>query len=335
MNILVFCQYPEGYSLVYKERVRKAAPKENVVFADDAAYTEEERELLFRDADIIMGHFEPDCLRFCKRLKLMLMDIAGVDGYIDSPYLPRETVVCSASGCYGRIIAEHAVGLMLAVSRNLMYYIEDKQRSAWRLRLPDKPVEGSVVLILGAGDIGGNTAQLLHSIVGSRGKIVGVCRHRRRLSDSFDEAVGIEDLDKWLPLADYIICALPGTAETAGLIDLEKMRLMKEDCVLINVGRGSLIPLDDLCKALDEGRFFGVGLDVAEIEPIPHGHPIWSCERLIITPHSSGNSMLQTSPTGRRINDRMLENLENYLAGRPLSYVADRKTGYREFGPWI
>lgn len=100
--------------------------------------------------------------------------------------------------------------------------------------------------------------------------------------------ITFEDLDRALARADIVICALPSTPQTAGLLNAERLRRMKADAVLINVGRGSLIPLDDLNEVLREGHLYGVGIDVAELEPIPAGHPIWDCRQLIITPHSAG-----------------------------------------------
>lgn len=328
MNIFAFCQYREGYSEEFKTRLRETASEAKIIFADELLGRENEIIDFLKTADIILGHFPVEHLKYCKNLKLLLMDIAGVDGYIDSEYLKENTIICCSTGCYGRIIAEHAVGLVLSLSRNITYYIEDKQKRTWNLRIPDKAVEGSNVLILGAGDIGTNIARNLRHMVGENGRITAVCRSKRAMSDCFDQVINIEMLDSELPNADYIICALPGTPETQGLIGIERLRSMKDDAILVNVGRGSLIPLGDLCEVLSEGKFFGVGIDVAEIEPIPSDHPIWRCERLIITPHSAGDSMLQNSPTGNRINDRMLQNLKRYIAGEPLLCVVDRETGY-------
>lgn len=141
--------------------------------------------------------------------------------------------------------------------------------------------------------------------------------------------ITFEDLDRALARADIVICALPSTPQTAGLLNAERLRRMKADAVLINVGRGSLIPLDDLNEVLREGHLYGVGIDVAELEPIPADHPIWDCGQLIITPHSAGIALSQTSPTYQRVFAIIMENIANFVNGKPLNHVVDRATGYR------
>lgn len=332
MNILMFCQFPEGYSEEYRARIKSIAPGENILYADDCNWSDEEYHERLAEADVIVSYIPKSDVRYCKNLKLWIFDIAGVDGFIDSPFLPENTIVCNATGSYGNVIAEHAVALTMSICRDIPRYVGNKQRHEWNLNIPDKPVEGSNVLILGGGSIGTTTARYLRPIVGEKGRITGVRRVRRETPECFDAVITFDELDGALAEADIVICALPGTKETAGLLDERRLRLMKEDAVLVNVGRGSLIPLKDLEEVLKEGRFRGVGIDVAEIEPIPPKHPIWDCERLIITPHAAGNSMLITSPTGERLLDLIAENLENYLAGRPLKNIVNRTTGYKKTG---
>ena len=326
MNILAFCQFAEGYNEEFRGRLQKICPDASVTYVEDKVRTKDEYHELLRGAEVIIGHMSPRDLRYCDNLKVMLMDIAGADAYVNSPYLKEETVLCNASGAYGVILAEHALALVMAICRDLHRYAENRLRRAWIPYLPDKPVEGSTVLILGAGDIGRNTARLFRPLAA---KIIGVRRVKRSVPEFFDEMIGFDELDEYLPLADIICCSLPSTKETIHLLDLRRLRLMKKDAVLVNVGRGSLIPTEDLVTALNEGRLRGVGIDVCETEPLPGDSPLWDCERLIITPHTAGNAMTQDSPTNERIFDIILRNLDNYVNGRPLDHVVDRRTGYR------
>ena len=110
-------------------------------------------------------------------------------------------------------------------------------------------------------------------------------------------------LDEKLPEADFVISILPQTTETIGLFDERRLRLMKDDAVLINGGRGSLIDQEALLKVMSEGKFFGVGLDVTTPEPLPKENPLWKQERLLITPHAAGNSCSLKSPLERKIRD--------------------------------
>ena len=122
---------------------------------------------------------------------------------------------------------------------------------------------------------------------------------------------------------------MPGTGETAGMFDLERMKKMKPGAILINVGRGSLIPGEALKKVLVEGHLGGAILDVTEEEPLPADSPLWDLPNLLITPHVSGNYHM------RQILDTVVkiagENLEAFLDGKELVNEVDLCTGYRKF----
>lgn len=329
MNILAFCQFEGGYSTSFRQKLSQIAREHKVLYASDYQWTEKEYHTALEEAEIILSYFPKTDLQYCRSLKLLLLDIAGVDGYIDSLYLPKNTIVCNATGAYGNILAEHALAMALALCRDIPLYVHNMSNRMWQMHCPDKPVEGSKILILGAGDIGTAIARNIRPLIG-KGTITGVRRIKRAIPPQFDDMITFDELERELPKADFIFCALPQTAETQGLMNRRKLELIKEDAILINVGRGSLIPLDDLAVVLRNGRFRGVGIDVAEEEPLPPEHPIWNCERLIITPHAAGNAMTQESPTGQRLCKLMLKNLENYFAGAPMLNVVSRETGYRK-----
>ena len=138
----------------------------------------------------------------------------------------------------------------------------------------------------------------------------------------------MDALDEYLPWADYVLCCLPRTVQTNHLLDEARLRSMKPDAVLVNAGRGNLIDLDGLCRVLKDGHLWGVGLDVAEKEPLPPEHPIWDCPRLIITPHAAGNSMSMDSPTMKKISEFIVENFRRYVSGQPVLAQADFLSGY-------
>ncbi len=329
MNILAFCQFEGGYHRYFRQKLESIAQGHRILYASDFEWTAEEYHHILEEADVILSYFPKKDMRFCRNLKLLLLDIAGVDGYIDSPYLPENAVVCNATGAYGNILAEHALAMALALCRDLPRYVCNQKAQKWELHYPDKPIEGCNVLILGAGDIGTSIARALRPML-SAGTITGVRRIFRAVPPEFDRMISFRELEEALPLADLVFCALPQTSETIGLLNREKLERMKDDAILVNVGRGSLIPLDDLAAFLNRGKFRGVGIDVAEKEPIPRDHPIWKCERLLITPHAAGNAMSQESPTGQRLCRLLLQNVENYLTGKPLVNIVSRETGYKE-----
>ena len=182
-------------------------------------------------------------------------------------------------------------------------------------------------MILGAGDIGTTVAKWMRPMVG---KIIGVRRVAREFPDCYDEMLTLDQLDARLGEADILICALPHTPQTVHLLNEARLRKMKQDAVLVNGGRGSLIDQEALCRCLEDGRFWGVGLEVTTPEPLPAEHPLWEQPRVMITPHAAGNSFAPGSPLERKIWDFMIRNTAKFLSGEVPDNLVDFATGYRE-----
>ncbi len=328
MNILVICtKFREGFNSDFRSRLRAVAPEADIWYFEDGDPSEEEKIAMLEEAEVIIGWFPPTYLKHAKKLKLIHLDSAGADAMINSPELPSDTVVCNVSGAYGQIMAEHAIGLLLSICRRVPYYYSNMSRHQWERGAPDKPIEGSNVLILGAGDIGSKVASFIRPMLAG-GRIIGMRRVNREVPPEFDGMITFDELDDALPEADIVISALPSTQATYHLMNANRLRRMKKDAVLINVGRGTLLPLDDLHAVLSEGHLYGVGIDVAEPEPIPPQHPVWDHENLVITPHSAGIALTQTSPTYQRVFDIIMRNIAAYTEGEPLDHIVDRETGY-------
>lgn len=326
MNIIVFCPFPEGYSDEFKRKLAAAVPDAEINYVDSKWSIEEYHQKL-EEAEVTVGYYNPADSKYLKNVRFMQFDIEGVDFYIRHPDLPPDVVVCNAGGNYNNIVAEHAVALVYALCRDLHIYAENKLQHKWNRIIPDKTIEGSTIMILGAGSIGSTAAMLLRPLAK---KIIGVRRTVGEKPALYDEMITFSDVREKLSETDILICALPATKDTRGFLDKEKMRELKQDAVIVNVGRGSLIPTSDLIEVLKEGKLRGVGIDVMETEPLPENSPLWDCERLIITPHSAGNAMAQDSPTYLRITDLICENLKAYSEGRPLKAIVSKETGYRE-----
>ena len=125
-----------------------------------------------------------------------------------------------------------------------------------------------------------------------------------------------------------MVCCVPGTRETEGLLSLERLQRMKKDAVLINVGRGGLIANRDLAAVLSSGHLRGAALDVFEAEPLPEDSPLWDMENVIVTPHIAGPSFGSNLYTQGIIWNIFTENLERYLNAEELQNVVDLKIGY-------
>ncbi len=293
----------------------------------EEGWSREEYDAALRDAAIIIGEPKNEDFAHCKRLELMQSPSSGVNGYVQGGCFPKNAILCSSTGEYGNVLAEHMLAMTLSLCRRLPEYHDQQKDHIWALRKFDKQLEGSTVLILGAGDIGTTLARWLRPMVGS---IIGVRRVVREYPDCYDRMITLDELDEALPHADMVLCALPHTPETVGLLNRHRLGLMKQDAVLVNGGRGSLIDQDALCDLLQAGHFWGVGLEVTNPEPLPKAHPLWDQPRLMITPHAAGNSFGPGSPLERKIWDHMIRNVTAYLRGEAPKNQIDFSTGYHK-----
>lgn len=310
-----------------REKLRRAAGNRcQFLFREDRWSTDDYRNAL-KTANIIIGEPRNEDFACCEELELMQSPSSGVNYYVQGGKFPKNAILCCMTGGYGNILAEHLLAMVLSLCRRLPEYRDQQRSRKWELRRYDKQLEGSTVLILGAGDIGTTLARWMRPMVG---RIIGVRRVEREYPDCYDRMVTLSQLDEVLGEADIILCALPHTPETVRLLNGERLGKMKPDAVLVNGGRGSLIDQDALCRLLGEGHFWGVGLEVTSPEPLPEDHPLWNQPRLIITPHAAGNSFAPGSPLERKIWEFIIRNIGNFLSGKAPENQVDFSTGYRK-----
>ena len=310
-----------------RRRLQNAAGDRCVFVFRDADWSAERYHAELREANIIIGEPRNEDFHYCENLELMQSPSSGVNYYVQCGCFPVGATLCCMTGGYGNILAEHLLGMVLSLCRRLPEYRDQQHRHEWKLCKYDKQLEGTTLLILGAGDIGTTVARWMRPMVGT---VIGVRRVLREKPECYDEMITLPELDDYLPRADVIVCALPHTPETVHLLDERRLRLMKKDAVLVNGGRGSLIDQQALCRVLDDGWFWGVGLEVTNPEPLPASDPLWDQPRVIITPHAAGNSFAPGSPLERKIWDFIIRNMGNYLHGGPLENQVDFAAGYRK-----
>ena len=177
------------------------------------------------------------------------------------------------------------------------------------------------ILVMGLGGIGSEVTRRLAPFGPT---IIGVDPKVTTAPPDVAELHGPDQLTTLLPNADAVIICAPQTPETTGLFDEAMFRLMKPTAYFINIGRGKIVQLAALERALSEGWIGGAGLDVFETEPLPTTSPLWAMENVTITPHSAGY--------GPHIEERrlrvVLENVRRFVAGQPLVNVADKSLWY-------
>lgn len=310
----------------YRQMLNAAAGDLAEIVYKEPDWTDAEYLAALKRSQIIIGEPRNEDFVHCENLELMQSPSSGVNYYLNGGKFPDTATLCCMTGGYGNVLAEHLLALVLSLCRRLPEYHDQQKTHTWQLRKYDKQLEGSTLLILGAGDIGTTVAKWMRPMVG---RVIGVRRVEREYPDCYDRMVTLEELDTVLPEADIIVCALPHTKQTIHLLNETRMRKMKADAVLVNGGRGSLIDQEALCRLLAEGRFWGVGLEVTAPEPLPADHPLWDQPRVIVTPHAAGNSFAPDSPLVEKIWNFIIPNVCRYLRGEEPENQVDFETGYR------
>jgi phosphoglycerate dehydrogenase-like enzyme len=263
---------------------------------------------------LVMWEWDARLPELAAGVRWVQLPAAGVERWVDQ--MVDGPVYTSAAGAFAFPVAEHALALILAGARRLP---ECARAREWGDR-PGRSIEDATVAIVGAGAIGRALIEMLRPF---RTHVLAVTRRGLPVAGA-ELTVPIDRLDEVLPDADYVVLAAPGGAASRHLLDARRLALMRRDAWLVNVGRGSLVDTDALVAALDAGRLGGAALDVTDPEPLPAGHPLWSSDRVLITPHVASPPDVDR----RLLAERIRQNVVHFVAGEPLLGIVDRASGY-------
>jgi phosphoglycerate dehydrogenase-like enzyme len=234
---------------------------------------------------------------------------AGVDHPIFTMLTDRGVAVTTSSGSSASPIASTVMMYLLALSRDLPRSLRAQAAHEWDWRRWDD-LEGRRIAVLGFGPIGQEVVRLATAF-GMRPTVV----RRRAHGDEPCPVAPIDDLRAVVADHDAVVCALPLTADTAGVVSADVIAAMRPGARFVNVGRGEVVDQAALTDALRSGHLGGAALDVFAQEPLPADDPIWDAPNLIITPHNSGAS----DTTAARADEAFLANLSRWVAGEPLA----------------
>ena len=230
--------------------------------------------------------------------------------------LDRDHLWTCGKGVYAEPVAEHVLMLALAGLRGMGSYARARRWSP-----PEgRNLLGGRVTVLGGGGITESLVRLL----GPWDCRITVMRRHPAPMAGVDRVVGPESLHDALSDADVLVVALALTPETTGIIDADALRAMPPHAWLINVGRGGHVVTDDLVEALAAGSIGGAALDVTDPEPLPDGHPLWTMDNCLITPHVGNTPEMGLKLLARRVTD----NVRRYIAGQELLGPVDVDLGY-------
>ncbi|MFC7617034.1 2-hydroxyacid dehydrogenase [Actinokineospora soli] len=209
-------------------------------------------------------------------LRLVQLLTAGAEAWIGT--LPDDVLVSTCRGAHGAPTAEWVVTALLTVYREFRELEDARREQRWASRVTGT-LAGKRVLVVGAGDIG---------------------RDLRRKLDAFDAATtlvgarardgvrGVDELPSLLPDHDAVVLVVPVTSATRGMVDADFLARMPDGALLVNAARGVVVDTDALVAELASGRL-RAALDVTDPEPLPAGHPLWTVQGLLLTPHVGGS----------------------------------------------
>ena len=285
----------------------------------------EDTEDIIKDVDVIIGEPTIEQVRNAEKLKWIQMTWAGADDYTRNGELPKGVTLTNASGAFGKMISEYVIGAILTQYRRFPEYLENQKKHIWQDVGIERSLVNKNILILGTGDLGRNVAKRLKSFDTVN---FGIKRTVNKPLEYFDALYTLNDIDELLPKMDIVIGCLPNTGNTQGIFDYKRLNLMKKGGMLVNVGRGSLIIIDDLIKILKAKHLSNVVLDVVETEPLPQNSPLWDFPNVFVTPHISGCSFGHEPEAEKAIWKICINNLEKYISGEKLDNVVNIGLGY-------
>jgi phosphoglycerate dehydrogenase-like enzyme len=291
-----------------------------------------------RDADAFFGKLTPPLLAAAERLRWVQSPTASLEHYLFPALIEHPCVLTNMRGLFSDVIADHVLGYILCFARNLHRYLRQQAEARW------EPIGGEAertgftvgpgiataidrahlhladctLGIVGLGAIGSEIARRGLAL-GMR--VIAVDPVQSEAPAGIEKLSKLDGLDDLLGQADFVVIAAPHTPETAGMFGLPQFERMKRTAYLINIGRGVIVKLEELCEALGRGLIAGAALDVFEIEPLPADHPLWRMENVILTPHVAAAS----PRIAERHLEVLLDNVHRFAHGRLLQNVVDKQ----------
>lgn len=227
----------------------------------------------------------------------------------------ERVVFTTGAGVHAGPLSEFALFGLLCGAKQLPRLVAQQARHAWTGRWPLGQVAGSTVVVAGLGGIGREVVRKAHAL-GAR--VVGVSRSGEPVPGA--EVVGRpQDLVELARGADALVSTLPGADETTGLVSADVLAALRPGATFVSVGRGTVVDEPALVAALRSGQVGFAALDVFAVEPLPADSPLWDLPNVVVSPHTAASSPHEE----RLLAELFCDNLERYLAGRPLRNVVD------------
>ncbi len=278
------------------------------------------------DADAYIGTIKPAEVRAGKNLKWVANMSAGVENLLflsgSNDLRDSKIILTNNKVVQGPEIADHALAMLLMLTRRLYHYEALKQQEQWeRGNFQGIELRGKNAVVIGCGGIGTQIA-IRANAFGM--KVTGVDPEDKPFQPYFEKIVKPDQLDDVIPGADVVFISAPHTEKSHKMVGMHEFELMKKNSYFIAVSRGGIYEMPGLVKALDSRQLAGAGVDVTDPEPLPKGHPLWKFDNVIVTPHIAGRS----DQDNVRMMGTIKENVLRFVDGRPLINVVDKQKGY-------
>jgi glyoxylate/hydroxypyruvate reductase A len=300
---------------------------------DSAARWRDQLERLAREIDIrvwpnigdpaeidyaLVWRPEPGLLASLPNLKLILSLGAGVDHLLGDPQLPHHLpIVRLVDPHMTDAMSEYVVLQVLRLHRHDLDYRAQQQEQVWR-ELDQENAADRRVGILGFGELGRDAAKKLKAL----GFDVAAWSRSEKTAAGVENYAGAGGLQHLLGRSEILVCLLPLTAETEGILNARTLALLPRGAAVVNAARGAHLIEDDLFAALASGHISAAVLDVFHDEPLPADHPFWHHPRVVVTPHVAAFTNPATAAA------IILDNIRRFEEGRPLLNQIDPARGY-------
>lgn len=274
------------------------------------------------DADAILGEVSPEILKAGRKLQWVHIYSAGVERYRFPELVNSSITLTNGKIIQGPEIADHAMALLLSLTRDLHRIIPGRAKEEWdREGYRAVELRGKTAVIVGVGGIGSQIAARAHAFGMT---VIGVDPKDIPYHPAISQVVPPDRLNTVIPKADVVFVSAPHTPQSEKMMGEKQFDLMKKNSYFIAVSRGKLYDTGALVKALDSKKLAGAGLDVTDPEPLPKGHALWKFENVVITPHvATVSDML-----AERSRELVLDNVQRFAKGEPLRHVVDKVRGY-------
>lgn len=244
---------------------------------------------------------------------------AGVEKIWEMDFDKTQAVMTKSSGVHGAPMSEYAIGAMLHFTKQFGRFHDQAKQALWQRSWLDE-LTGKQLTVLGLGHIGQSLAKRAKAFDMT---VVGTLRTMRQV-EQVDRVVTLKEIANELGRTDFLVCCLPLTEDTRGLVNDEFLSQLKPGAVLIDISRGGVVKGDAVLSALNAGLLKGAALDVFEQQPLPPESPLWNRDDVLITPHVSGTTPYYLE----RALSVFLDNYDAFSKGQPMVTLVDQVAGY-------